>query len=184
MRPRSRSGKSVPVALLAVCLGLAWVAYDGLTTEPAPPDIVTTADVEVPPLPDLPTEAEFAMPPARNFVEIVQRPLFSPTRHPAPQGEVTLETAGSELDLKLVGVIIVSGEEIALVAPRNGSTLVRLSEGDRFQGWTLATIEPHRVTFTRDNVAEQIELSYDQPPPVQPQPRTRGNKEKATEQKD
>lgn len=184
MRALGKNERLLPGALLAVCLVLGWVVYDGMTSTPAPPDIAVAADVDVPPLPELPTEAEFVMPPARDFVEIVQRPLFSPTRQPAPQGEVTLETAGSELDLKLVGVIISSGEEIALVAPRNGSTLIRLSEGDRFQGWTLEAIEPHRVTFRRDDVSEHIELSYDQPPPAKPQPRRRGNKEQAAEQKD
>ncbi|MFQ5773847.1 MAG: hypothetical protein ACE5GS_04965 [Kiloniellaceae bacterium] len=180
---RRRSRFLVPGALLAAGLGIAWLLYEDIRAGPQPPPLEGDAGVQAPPLPELPSEAGFTMPPAKTFVEILRRPIFSPTRRPSPQGEVTLEAAGSELDLKLVGIIISSRERIAIVAPRNSSTFVRLSQGDRFQGWTVELIEPHRVTFRRDDVAEQIELSYDQPPPIRRKPPKRRDQEQEAEQK-
>jgi len=147
---------------------LALVLYTGLSIVPDPrrvdPEaaIRPASSLEPPPAPDS------TMPPAKTFVEIVRRPIFSPTREPAPQGEVTIESFASELDLKLVGIIIASGKQIAIVSPRNRPTFVRLSEGDRFRGWSVERIEPHRVMFRRNDVAEFIELNYDQPPPKKP----------------
>lgn len=112
--------------------------------------------------------AEFEMPPARAFVEIVMRPIFASNRRPTPEEELTIETVTSELELRLVGIIVASGTPIAIVAPRGGSEFARLTVGDRFQGWTVAQIEPHRVTFRRDRAVERLELSYDTPPKLRP----------------
>ena len=70
----------------------------------------------------------------------------------------------SELEIRLIGVIVASGSPIAIVAPRGSKSFARLTVGDRFQGWTVAQIEPQRVTFRRDKAVERIELSYDLPP--------------------
>ncbi|RMD62074.1 MAG: hypothetical protein D6826_08300 [Alphaproteobacteria bacterium] len=178
-----RMGQGLGLAAVAgLALGVAWLGYDEfLGTMPeqgassavalAPAagtgtraDRTTAAEAGTTAEGDGADPPVFEMPPARAFVQIVQRPIFSPTRRAAPQGEMTLEPAASSLDLRLVGIIISSSEQMALVAPRSSTNLVRLSQGDRFQGWTVELIEPHRVTFRRDNVAEQIELSYDEPP--------------------
>ena len=72
-----------------------------------------------------------------------------------------------ELQVTLVGVIISSEEQIAIVRLNDGGRFARLSEGDSFQGWVLDSIEPSRITFRRGDVEEIIELTYDVPPPVQ-----------------
>lgn len=110
----------------------------------------------------------FEMPPARDFVEIVARPIFASNRRPTAEQEITIETVTSELELRLVGIIVASGTPIAIVAPRGSSDFARLTVGDRFQGWTVAQIEPHRVTFRRDKAIERLELSYDVPPTSRP----------------
>lgn len=165
-----RSKLLIGVLAVAVLLGTGWLAYGwiGGENEDAP---AQTAAVAAPKQ----AEDELAfgsepvgLPPADAFVEIVRRPIFSPDRRPAPEGELTLETAASGLEVNLVGIIIASGQQMALIAPRGSPTLVRLAQGDRFQGWTVDTIEAHRVRFRRDEVVHDIEISYDQPPTVVP----------------
>lgn len=168
---RSRAGATLPVLLLAVCAGLAWVIYRQLEAAPAPAAVAhQTAPEEsaVGPMPAPQDAATFALPRVETFAAIVERPIFSPTRRPPPEAEVALDEAFSNLDLLLVGVVISSDERIAIVLPKNHTEVVRLGAGDLFQGWTVDMIEPDRVTFRRDGLEEQIELSYDRPPPKRP----------------
>ncbi len=132
----------------------------GVSTEPAGKALVQ----EIMPTDEDPITSSFTMPPAKNFVEIVRRPIFASDRRPTAQQELTIETMTSELELRLIGVIVASGSPIAIVAPLGSEAFARLTVGDRFQGWTVAQIEPHRVTFRRDKAVERIELSYDLPP--------------------
>lgn len=124
-------------------------------------------------------QSGFKMPPARAFIEIVSRPIFSPNRRPAPEEELTIETVASQLEARLIGVIVTSGGPIAIIEPRGSNNFARLTVGDRFQGWTVAQIEPERVTFRRDQAIERLELSFDLPP----KKRSRTDKKKQQPQK-
>lgn len=173
MMSRRGTGILLPAGLLVLCLGLGYSTYSALRTVPEAP---RSAEQGVPVAPPpVPAKAEFTMPPRQDFVEIVSRPIFSPTRRPPPDTEVSFEEVRSELEVKLVGVVIASGDEIAIVTPKNGSAFVRLSEGDRYQGWTVEQIDAQGVTFRRNEVLEQIGLDYDQPPVRKP---TRNEKRK------
>ena len=183
MTSRRGTGILLPTGLLVLCLGLGWSTYSALRTSPEAPQAAEQA-VSVAPPPAIPAKAEFTMPPRQDFVEIVTRPIFSPTRRPPPDTEVTFEEeVRSELEVSLVGVVIASGEEIAIVTPKNGSAFVRLSEGDRYQGWTVEQIDAQGVTFRRDEVLEQIGLDYDQPPVRKPT-RTEKRKKRKTQRQD
>ena len=133
----------------------------------------TTPAQETLALADEPVQSGFKMPPARSFIEIVSRPIFSPNRRPAPEEELTIETVASELEARLIGVIVASGVPIAIIEPRGGKNFARVTVGDRFQGWTVAQIEPERVTFRRDQAVERLELSFDLPPKKRPRPNTK-----------
>ncbi len=111
-----------------------------------------------------PIDTAFAMPPAKSFVEIVARPIFASDRRATQEQEITIETMSSELDVRLIGVIVASDAPIAIVAPRGSDSFARVTVGDRYLGWTVAQIEPHRVTFRRDKAVERVELSFDLPP--------------------
>ncbi len=179
MIARRGSGWLAPALMLGVCAALAWTVYReiqvGQEIQVGAPEPVEVAGGQVPPLPGLPAEPSFVMAPAENFSVILERPLFSPTRRPPAEGTVTIESAEPELEVTLVGIIISSEGRIAIIKPEGGSQFVRLSEGDSFQGWTLETIEPDRITFQRGEIEEHIELTYDEPPPVQ-KPRRRQRK--------
>ncbi len=179
MIARRGSGWLAPALMLGVCAALAWTVYReiqvGQEIQVGAPEPVEVAGGQAPPLPDLPAEPSFVMAPAESFSAILERPLFSPTRRPPAEGTVTIESAEPELEITLVGIIISSEEQIAIIKPKGGSQFVRLSEGDSFQGWILETIEPDRITFQRGDIEEHIELTYDEPPPVQ-KPRRRQRK--------
>ena len=177
MIARRGSGWLAPALMLGVCAALAWTIYREFQV--AAPEPVEAAGGRAPPLPDLPAGPSFVMAPAGSFSAILERPLFSPTRRPPAEGTVTIESAEPELEVTVVGIIISSEEQIAIIKPKGGSQLVRLSEGDSFQGWTLETIEPDRITFRRGDIEEHIELSYDEPPPVQ-KPRRKRRKTRET----
>jgi hypothetical protein len=164
---RRRSGLAVPALLLVACLALAWLIYEQLgeaapTLEPAARAGAQQAAPAAAAQPEIP---QFSMPRVETFAAIVERPIFSPTRRPPPEAEVTLDDAFSNLDLLLVGVVISADERIAIVLPKNHTDVVRLGVGDLFQGWVVHAIEADRVTFRRDDLEEQIELTYDRPPP-------------------
>jgi len=141
--------------------------------EPAP-----SGRGEAPPLAMLPAQVDYAMAPVEDFSAILDRPLFSPIRRPPAEGAVATAASEPELQVTLVGVIISSEEQIALVRLKDATRFARLSVGDNFQGWTLDSIEPSRITFRRGDVEEHIELTYDVPPPVQKPKRRNRRKRK------
>jgi hypothetical protein len=165
MITRRGSKWRAPIVILAICAGLAWFLYRELQAAP-PLDPGSLGDSQLMPLPSLPAELSFAMPSAKTFSESVERPIFSPTRLPPPEGTNTIESPKLELDATLVAVIISAEERIAILKPKTGPQFVRLSEGDRFQDWTLKTIEPDRVTFWWGELEQHIELTYQEQPPV------------------
>ncbi len=160
----------VPAALLIACAGLGWIIVAELRAAPSWRGSDPTPSGSEP-VQALRTAAEFSMPPSETFAAIVDRPIFSRSRRPLPEGEDPELEIGPDLNAVLIGTIISSEQEIALVVPKGSSRFVRLSRGDRLQGWILESIESDRVTFTRDGVEAQIELSYDQPPPARTRPR-------------
>ncbi len=173
---RRGSGWLASALLLGVCLALAALVYAQVQME-APGPAPAGAGGETPPMAALPAQPSYALAPLDDFSAILERPLFSPTRRPPAQGEAPTATPESKLQVTLVGVIISSEEQIAIVRLKDASRFERLSVGDSFQGWILDSIEPSRVTFRRGDLEEHIELTYDVPPPVQ-KPKRRKRRER------
>jgi general secretion pathway protein N len=83
--------------------------------------------------------------------EILDRPLFSPDRHPpapppAPEAEAKTPP---ELNGRLAGVMIRPNDREALFA-RDGEKPITVKEGDTIDGWTVSTIEADRVVLTSE----------------------------------
>ena len=171
MIARRESGWLAATLLLGLCLVLAAFVYVQVQRE-APGPAPSGGGEATPPLAALPDQPSYTMAPAENFAAILERPLFSPTRRPPAQGVAATIAPEPELQVTLVGVIISSEEQIAIVRLNDADRFARLSVGDSFQGWILDSIEPSRITFRRGDGEEHIELTYDVPPPVQ-KPRRR-----------
>lgn len=169
MKMNRKSALFVPACLAAGGFAVSTVLLVGLSISPGFSGVAGDGPVqEIVPSEQALVVADFEMPPARDFLEIVSRPIFAPDRRPTQQEEISILTVASELELRLVGVVVAAGAPMAIVAPRGSSAFARLTVGDRFQGWTVALIEPQSVTFRRDNAVERLELSYDVPSKVPP----------------
>ncbi len=166
MIARRGSGWLAATLLLGLCLVLAAFVYVQVQRE-APGPAPSGGGETTPPLAALPDQPSYTMAPLEDFAAILERPLFSPTRRPPAQGVTAAAAPEPELQVTLVGVIISSEEQIAIVRLNDADRFARLSVGDSFQGWVLDSIEPSRITFRRGEVEEHIELTYDVPPPVQ-----------------
>ncbi len=125
----------------------------------------------------LPAQPSYTAAPVADFSTILERPLFSPTRRPPEEGVVAVAPSEPELQVTLVGVIISSDEQIAIVKLKDTTSFARLSVGDSFQGWVLDSIEPSRISFRRGDVEEHIELTFDVPPPIK-KPKRRKRRER------
>ncbi len=166
-----RGGQSalMPMALVVVGLGLAWMLYQqlqstvsrGFSGEAVGTDLVT--------LPQEIADPVYRMPPMRQFDAILQRPLFSQSRRPTAEVEATPTVVSGNLRLSLLGITIASNEKFALVLPEGGGDTLRLREGQDYQGWLLSVIESNTIVFTREGAEERLELSYDVAPPPQKQ---------------
>jgi general secretion pathway protein N len=99
--------------------------------------------------------------PLRSLSATRERPLFSPSRRPPAQPVVAAASAVSaallpgkgEPDhplLTLVGTIVGKTQKIAIVVDQAAKKVVRLKIGQRFQGWTLRTVEQREAVFEND----------------------------------
>lgn len=156
---RRRSGGTLATALLiAACAGLGWTVYRGLAT-PQQPAVEVGSPANDGVL-SLPPATRFEIAPLEDFIEVAERPLFSPSRRP-PLGEVATATPRQALDLTLIGVVLSSEERLAIVTPGGQGKAVRLGVGDSIQGWTLVELESERATFERDGESITLYLAFE-----------------------
>lgn len=83
-------------------------------------------------------------PPISEFRAISDRPLFTPSRRPAPPaatGQVQL--------YRLHGVLTTNRQKVALVESIEDGALLRLSEGDTVSVWRVAAIGRDSITWSR-----------------------------------
>jgi hypothetical protein len=111
----------LPVLLLAGCLGLGWEIYQQLVVSPAPRPVALAAG-PAEPLPEPSEEVSFVMPPADDFAEVMERPLFSPSRRPPSEAALMVEVAANDpLDLELTGVIASGDQRTAIFRPKTAA---------------------------------------------------------------
>ncbi len=106
----------------------------------------------------------FELPPLEMFGELVERPLFEPTRRPVPAAVPPAEElakvadaaspSGKKVAFKLTGVVIDGVQGIALIA--HTGRVDRVRTGEAIVGWRLEKIESERVVLDRGT--EKVEL--------------------------
>ena len=135
--------------LLLVCCGsLAAVTYyefmyyDPLSEVLFP---VTEEDSHTD-VPDVDSQYDF--PPLLHFREISKRPLFSPSRRPAPRTHANLVDA-----YRLRGVFLFEKRKFGLVERLSDGTSIRVSEGDVVDAWRVAFIDDEAI-----GLSDSIEL--------------------------
>ena len=155
-----------PVLPDLLCLGFGAAVYLELQRPVDPVALASVPGTVDMPAVDAPVPALFDLPPVDAFIEIAERPVFSPNRRPPsyllddpedfePEDVVRRE----ELDVTLVG-IITGPRALALLRSDTSDRLVSLAVGQRHAGWTLTAIEPFRIVFNRDGEERSVDLEF------------------------
>jgi len=108
------------------------------------PPVPTVRPLAAPPA-SAPAPSVATLPPLASYAAIVERPLFSPSRRPAPGAQTALGPS-IESRYRLVGIIAAGTKKKALVA--DGARRIEIAEGDTLDGWTVTAIGKDRVALT------------------------------------
>lgn len=150
--------QTITLALLLIAsLGLGVLAYAELTWPVAAPE--ETSAAAAPHAAQAPRDAiasRFSLPPLQSFSGILERPLFSQSRRPPPQGAD--DTTGPWSSFVLAGVIISGDSREALVLHGKPQTVVHLREGQDVEGWTVTSIQPDRIVIRSGASEHELKL--------------------------
>lgn len=117
----------------------------------------------------------FRLPPLTEFSDIVERPLFTRGRRPAPPSADdagAVANADGSSPFLLSGVIIAGARRVALLQTRNSPKTIRVEEGETIQGWKVVAIRPHVVTISSGSNKDELKLpDRIGAPPSSPPPR-------------
>jgi general secretion pathway protein N len=113
---------------------------------------VKAASVDAKLLPGL-TES----PAEQAYPETGTRPLFVPTRRPAPPAAAV--NAMSKGQYVLQGVTIVGDLRVALLKDKSAGRMYRIEKGGDLNGTKVSSIEPDRVTLQLGDDTEVLELT-------------------------
>jgi hypothetical protein len=95
-----------------------------------------------------------------TFAEIVERPLFTQSRKPAPKKDTKVAEAASKPEtFELIGVIISPGGRMALLRTLATSEIVRAVEGQNVGGWEVRAIKPTQVVLQQGDDSEVIKIN-------------------------
>jgi hypothetical protein len=87
-----------------------------------------------------------SLPPLARFAAISERPLFSPTRKPAPGEKAAPAGPGIDQRYRLLGLMNTGDSRRALLA--EGKRRFVIAERGTLEGWTVARIEHDRVVLS------------------------------------
>lgn len=119
--------------------------------------------------------------PLDDFMEVIERPLFTKDRRPPPEEAETVQEAvvTGRPQVQLSGIVATQGTYKAHIRPPKGETLI-VAVGDDYEGWQVAEILPDRIFLLRDGRREEFDLRPPpEPPPARPpkaRPRPRAAK--------
>lgn len=167
-RARGRRRRRAPLLLLLLCCALIGFIY----VEAERPDVEPPANAAVAP-PRAPearaaSAPTFVMPPLRDYAEVLERPLFSPTRRrpPADTGAADPRSA----PFTLVGVVLSASGKHALIEHAQPRRLDRVVEGQTLDGWMVEEIRLDRVVFRRGDTRIEVKPKDKAPPANRPHP--------------
>ncbi len=110
--------------------------------------------------------------PERLYPETTARPLFIPTRRPAP--EVAAQGAFKPGQFVLQGVTIAGDTRIALLREKESGKIHRVEKGKEVNGVKVAEINPESVTLTQGTEQEVLPLLVLKPGPALAMPLSLG----------
>jgi hypothetical protein len=141
---RPLNGTSV---LGVVCAFLVGVIYLEFTRPDGRPSLTATANTPPPSERLSAADRAFVAPPISEYSEVVDRPLFYPTRRSSPVSPV--ETKGKSTNLTLIGTVVSGTSRHALVRRNPKARVERVSEGQDIDGWTVESIQSDGVVLSQ-----------------------------------
>lgn len=112
------------------------------------------------------TVAGTGLRPQEDYIEVVERPLFSRSRRPAPPEDAKpgAGTAGGEEDtaarIALNGIVLTGTHRVALLRFDNDPKVMHVSEGQEAGGWLIEKIRADRIVVRRAQQESEIVLDY------------------------
>ncbi len=161
---RRRPRLWLPTSFVVAYLALGWLIYQQLTGAPKTEALARIQPEQVPALEELPPELQFAMAAIEDFESVLERPLFSPSRRPAPAEDVAASALDQEFDYTLKGVLIDNETRIALLYHKGGAGIARQAEGTKIDGWLLKEVGADFIVVERNGEEEIVELLFQTPP--------------------
>jgi hypothetical protein len=158
LRPATGSRRLLLTGLCLLLGGALWFETNGSAEE-----VKGTATVPPPKAaPAAPAgDAPFAMPPLADFAEFIARPLFNESRRPAAVPTAALAVPSSSFIL--IGIVLSSSGQHALIERGQPPKLERVTEGQEIDGWQVEAIRPDRVIIQRGTTREELKPK-DRPP--------------------
>jgi hypothetical protein len=161
--PKQRIG---PLLILSAVLAgvLALEVMAGPFFVPEAPAVSPGAKNSV----DFPRESPAEKPAISAFAEVVERPLFTPSRRPPPPKTDSTIAASPEKPetFDLIGVIISADRRMALLRTVASSEVMQAVEGQSIGGWEVHAIKPTQVVLRRGNDSEVIKINDAAKPPA------------------
>ena len=96
--------------------------------------------------------------PEQEYAETGARPLFIPTRRPAPALAQAGPSSMAKGQFTLTAVMSAGETKIALLREKSSGRVVRVEQGKDVNGITVAQIDPEQVTLTQGGDSEVIPL--------------------------
>jgi len=161
---RRRTRLWLPTSFVVAYLALGWLIYQHLTGPPNTEALARNQPEQVPAPEELPPEPQFAMAAIQDFESVLERPLFSPSRQPAPADVVPTTNDEQEFGYTLKGVLIDIEARIAFLYHEGGAGIVRQAEGTKIDGWLLKKVEADFIVVERNGEERIVELIFQSQP--------------------
>jgi general secretion pathway protein N len=145
---------AVLAAIIAIELGVA----AGLREVLAPSSGKRAVAAEAKLLPPV-----VAMAPEQAYPETTARPLFLPTRRPAPEATVQEKKAFVQGQFVLQGVTVAGDTRIALLREKSSGRIHRVERGREVNGIQVVEIQPEAVTLAQGGEREVLSLQVQRP---------------------
>jgi len=158
-------------ALGAVAALIGWETDWGreLTRAPVVPDVAAPPPVTLALLPDYRVDDG-----AESRQQTVERPVFVPTRRPAPPAVPTAQEAAKPRMQKgqfvLTGTAVVEQKSIAFLRESAGGKARSVRVGETINGLLVAEVKPDRVRLTMGEDSEELVLKVAAGPRTTTQP--------------
>lgn len=160
MKKQNRNQRRVSLVLLGLGVTLGYIVFDQLTAVALLPN-GPSEGAELGNITPVSTRLGMPVVPALAALsETVERPLFLPLRRPLePVTANPAPTAAVQpVRYTLMGVTVFDGYRVALLKPRTGGRVLRVTKSQRLGGWYVASISARNVLLRRGAHIEKLSL--------------------------